>query len=755
MTKERNFRTALISVSHWTKYKPGWPKEDPVQKRMIRFKVMNYFAYLTSGLAVKALSKLSKARMLICGEKNIPTGPIIFAINHFTRIETLLMPTYIHRLTGVPVWSLADYSLFRGSLGAYLDKVGAISTRNPDRDRIIVKNLLTGEANWIIFPEGRMVKSKKIFENGRFMVSSPKGRHPPHTGVASLALRTEFYRQRLFSMSEQCPDEVARLLELFKIGSVESVSEKTTYIVPVNLTYYPLRARVNIISTLASMLIEDIPERITEEIMTEGAMLLSGVDIDIRFGRPIRISDFMDNFEIKQDICSTSEINFDDTIPSIQTMRDVAHDIMEAYMSAIYSMATVNHDHLFASFLKLMPFEKIDPHDLRRRVFLAANQNLGKAGTCLHTSLRADQGHLLTDDRYNKFREFMAVALEKGVVKEENGALRKDASTFSPDADFHRIRLDNPISVMANEVEPLTLLQRRIRRLAWRSPSRIRKMTVNYLRTKALLDFEADYETFYIEGESKEKAVGMPVLLKGASEDIGVVLIHGYMAAPPEVRQLADYLANRGLWVYCPRLRGHGTSPDDLATRTWKDWRESADVGYGMIRNICKEVVVGGFSTGAALALDLAARVGDVKGVFAISPPFRLRDIASKFVPAVDTWNRVMGAVRLNSARMVFVENRPENPHINYSRNPISGIREIEELMNDLEPRLATINMPALVAQSFKDPVVHYKGSSRIFELLGSEDKQYLLFNLERHGILLGEGSRRVHEEIWSFIKYV
>ncbi|MDM8548496.1 alpha/beta fold hydrolase [Desulfobacterales bacterium HSG2] len=716
---------------------------------------MNYFAYLTSGLAVKALSKLSRARMIIYGEKNIPTGPIIFAINHFTRIETLLMPTYIYRMTGVPVWSLADYSLFRGSLGAYLDKVGAVSTRDPDRDMIIVKSLLTAEANWIIFPEGRMVKSKKIFEKGRFMVSSPRGRHPPHTGVASLAIRTEFYRQRLLGMSEKCPDEVRRLLDLFNVDSVESVSEKTTYIVPVNLTYYPLRARENIINKLAASLIEDIPERITEEIMTEGAMLLSGVDIDIRFGRPIRISDFMDNPSIKQDISATCEINFDDNIPSIQTMREVAHDIMETYMSSIYSMTTVNHDHLFASFLKLMPFEKIDPNDLRRRVFLAANQNLAKTGTCLHTSLRADQVHLLTDDRYNKFREFMAVALEKGVIKEENGELVKDASKFSPDSDFHRVRLDNPISVMANEVEPLTLLQRRIRRLAWRSPSRIRRMTVNCLLKKAVLKFEEDYETFYIEGESKEKEVGMPVLLEGASEHIGVVLIHGYMAAPPEVRELADYLANRGLWVYCLRLKGHGTSPDDLAARTWNDWRESADVGYGIISNICKEVVVGGFSTGAALALDLAARVGDVKGVFAISPPFRLRDIAAKFVPAVDKWNRLMGAVHLNSARKVFVENRPENPHINYSRNPISGIKEIEKLMNDLEPRLSTIKVPALVAQSFKDPVVHYKGSSRIFELLGSEDKQYLLFNLERHGILLGEGSRRVHEEIWSFIKYI
>jgi esterase/lipase len=234
---------------------------------------------------------------------------------------------------------------------------------------------------------------------------------------------------------------------------------------------------------------------------------------------------------------------------------------------------------------------------------------------------------------------------------------------------------------------------------------------------------------------------------------MGVVLIHGYMAAPLEIRELAAYLGQKGFWVYAPRLKGHGTSPDDLATRTYIDWVESVDEGYAIISNVCKRVVVGGFSTGGALALDLATRVKDLAGVFAVSPPIRLQNFSTKFLPAVDVWNRWMDLVGLEAAKKEFTEKHPENPHINYSRNPICGVRELGLLMDALEPRLPSIQIPALVVQSDGDPLVNPRGSRKVFELLGSEDKEYLLLNFDRHGILLGDGAHRVHQSIGNFVQ--
>jgi esterase/lipase/1-acyl-sn-glycerol-3-phosphate acyltransferase len=715
--------------------------------------MLNRFAYRTTGLAIKTITNLSKARISLHGETNIPDGPNIFVLNHFTRLETFLMPYIIFRLTKIPIWSLASFELFKGSFGSYLEKVGAVSTKNPDRDRLIVKSLLTGEANWIIFPEGRMVKNKKIIEKGRFMISATAGKHPPHSGAATLALRTEFYRQRLRKLSAEHPDEVKHLLDLFEMQNIESVSSQNTHIVPVNLTYYPIRARENILSSLALRLVDDLPERLIEELMTEGSMLLSGVDIDIRFGEPIEIFECLQCSPIDMDISATRRINFDDPIPSRTRMRIEALRLMERYMTAIYSMTTVNHDHLFASMLHSMRSKKIDEQDLRRRVFMAATHIPPKSEICLHRSLQENQVHLLTDDHYHKVKDFMSVALGTGIITKTGESLIKDRSKFSSPYNFHRARIDNPIDVMANAVEPLSALQRTVSRIASQPHFWIKRKVSNYLREQADEEFEKDYESFFLKGETKPASVGRPFLIRGRSKDIGVVLSHGYMAAPLEVRELAEYLGRLGFWVYAPRLKGHGTSPEDLAIRSYLDWRDSVDQGYAVISNICKRVVAGGFSTGAGLALDLAVRMETVAGVFAVAAPMRLKDFSTRFAPAVDMWNRLMERARQVGAKKEFVENKPENPHINYIRNPISGVVEVDRLMNDLEPRLPELKVPSLVVQSRGDPVVDPKGSRKIFELIGSVEKEYLLFNIERHGILLGDGAQKVHKAIGEFIK--
>jgi esterase/lipase len=55
--------------------------------------------------------------------------------------------------------------------------------------------------------------------------------------------------------------------------------------------------------------------------------------------------------------------------------------------------------------------------------------------------------------------------------------------------------------------------------------------------------------------------------------------------------------------------------------------------------------------------------------------------------------------------------------------------------------------------QGHGDPVVNAEGTALLFNRIGAENKQYMPFDFNRHGILAGEGSENVHAAIGRFIE--
>jgi esterase/lipase/1-acyl-sn-glycerol-3-phosphate acyltransferase len=716
---------------------------------------MNRSAYFTTGLAIKLLSHLSKASIVVHGKENIPTGPTIFVVNHFTRVETFLLPSYIYNLTGKPVLSLAASSLFKGGLEKFLDLVGAVSTTDPKRDKLILKSLLTGEANWVIFPEGNMVKTKKIMDGGKFMIASSRGMHAPHTGAAALALRAELYRTYLLKTAKNSPARLQKMLDALELESIADIQREQITIQPINLTYYPIRAAENIASKIASKLVKDISENMVEEIMAEGTMLLSGVDLDIRCGKPIQVADYLDDQWLSVDLEREGIKGFFVSAELKDKMRKTANDVMQRYMQDIYAMTTVNQEHFFASFLRMYPFKRIDELDFKRRVFYGISLLRGEEGAnplFLHKSLKESQTPLLTDDRYGKYENFLKLALEKGVVEKQGNYLFRDRSKLSVPLSFHKGRLNNPIEIMANEVEPLIKFLSTLKSLSWQPEILLKFSLVRHLLRQEIVRYAKDCKQ---SGQVKEKEKidrGKPFLLPFFRRKMGVVLIHSYLAEPEEVKALAKYLRRRGVWVYAPRLPGHGTSAEDLAGRTYREWVEAVETAYIVMSIICDRVVVGGVGVGGNLALDLAARVGAVAGVFAISPPLALRNYSTSFVPAMDVWNRILNKMKRGERDSQFFEFSYGNHHVNYPKNPVAGVKEVDDFLESIEKEYVAIKQPALIIQADKNPVVDPKGSLQLYDSIGSPDKEFCLLSYDRHILVNGEGVEKVFRKISAFI---
>jgi esterase/lipase/1-acyl-sn-glycerol-3-phosphate acyltransferase len=715
---------------------------------------VNPLVFTLSKLGVGALERLFKASVHVFGAENLPHGVIIFVVNHFTRLETLVLPYEFYKLTGKPVMSLAYHGLFTGALRNYLESMGAVSTKDPNRDRIIVRSLLQGDHPWMIFPEGSMIKDKKIVERGKFLIYSATGsRRPPHTGAVALALRSEFYRQRISHLRKTDPALLRQQLEIFDLTSPEEVSELETFLVPVNVTYYPIRSRQNALEKLATYLMKDIPEQLREELQTEGTMLLSGVDMDICCGKPLMIKPWLSRRLIQKDIRTPRPILPDEVLPSRAMMRRIASNLTMKVMASIYRMTTVNYDHLVAYLLKYYHSNSLTLFDLAVRLYVAAEDVTTLNDVRFHTALHQDQCAQFCRRYRHILADFLAVAKKSGVLEVDGETIHKKHFRVTPHLDFRTVRRDNPYMVVLNEVEYLRNLTRRLRLIAWRPGWLIRRRLSRQFLKMNQEEFTADYGTYAREGESKPMLMGAPFFVRSFRGGTGVLLVHGYMAAPEEVRPLATYLHQHGYTVYAPRLRGHGTSPEDLAERSWEDWIESLERGYLVLANTCKEVVLGGFSMGGGLTLLAAANnLYKVKAVFAINPPAKLRKRTARLAPALVLWNKVVDRLSKDEGRWHFVPNEPENPEINYLRNPVSGVKELMELMDRVSEQLNEIRIPVLLIQSSDDPVVHPEGSEELYEGLGSTDKELVIFPAARHGIIRGEGSQRVFARVLEFL---
>ncbi len=716
---------------------------------------MNRFAFKLSTYTLKYFSGFSRARIRVVGQENIPTGSVVFCANHFTRIETVFLPFHIHTVTGKQVWSLAARELFQVPLlEGLLKRFGAVSTEAPDRDDLLLKTLLTGGTQWIIFPEGMMVKNKKLVRNGQFVLTDETGNIRPHTGAAVVALRCAFFRERLRRLKAAGAPECNRLAAELDIQDIDVVLEQSTHIVPVNITYYPANPRENILGSIAKLLVKDPSKRVMDELMTEGAMLFTGVDITIRFGTPIDMAPYIKDPYLESMLMVKRRVRPFEDLTSRQISKQIAITVMEQYMAQVYGLTTLNHDHIMACILKHFPYKRngIDRYEFTCKVYYAITCLVLNRICYVADALLQNQIHLMVDDRFKRVSDFLTLAEKTGVIRMNGNRFFKDQTKFYKLSDFHAIRMENPILVMANEVEPVEQAQVCLKKIAQKSRQQILHLVKTRIIEKMNMDFTADYTSHYIEGESKKRRIGKPLFLNQPPGASGILLIHGYMAAPEEMRFFARYLYSRGFTVHVPRLKGHGTSPEDLARTRYDQWMESVEEAYVGLRHSCERMAIGGFSTGAGLALEMATRVSDFDAVFAVAPPMRLNDMGSYFVPAINTWNAMIKRINLKGMTREFIENHPENPHINYLRNPLFGIHQLEKLMVQLEPKLKYIEKPVLVVQSRKDPVVNPRGTEKLFKQLGSQVKEYYLFDYERHGILIGKKVERVYQAIENFL---
>jgi esterase/lipase/1-acyl-sn-glycerol-3-phosphate acyltransferase len=727
-------------------------------------------AYKYTVLAMGFLEKLLGSKITVDGLENLPPKPVLFVANHFTRAETFIVPYIIHKYTKRQVRCLADNGLFHGFLGRFLKSVGALSTRDKKRDLAIISDLVKGDYDWMIYPEGSMIKSKEIRNNNKSATYSFSGvvsgeENRIRTGSAVLALKSELYRMDLIEAHKKDKtkilDDYQRILE---IEYDPKFKDLQTQIVPLNITYYPIRPGKNIIQKIAGKVFKKLPAQISEELEIEGNLLLSA-DINIHFGEAINLTEYVKS--IRSRVYQIPIIKVETKANLV--LRYLKYSLTNKFMEAIYSNAQINIDHIAVAILYFYPKNEIDIDHLKFLIHLSINHIVGLKKYRINPSnSKANLYKLLADENLEEFTSIIQLATNLGIIT-DGGDKRTyliDKNKLQEKYSFQQIRISNTPQVILNEFLLLENAVSVIKRNVLLNDDEVKQKSFNYIVAADLDDYEYDYKLYYDENLSKNQTIGMPIFLDNESpvaansnnnsidKSQGILLVHGYLASPKEMEEMAKYFNNAGFKTYCVRLKGHGTSPINMENVKWKDWYNSLNCGYAALKLVCSKVVIVGFSTGGLLSLMAGFKKDShLGGVVCINPALKLNDIRAKFVSGIYIWNELLEKFKIKKGQLSYVENHPENPDINYSRNYIKGMEQLESLMNICDKNLEKITCPILIVQSKDDPVINNKEAKISLEKIKSNVREFQEIDSLRHVIIKGQGSDEVFNIIKKFIE--
>ena len=715
---------------------------------------MGLKAYQVSGTLMGVLSRMMGIRIRVTGTENLVCRPTLFVPNHFTRVETFLVPYVIYKYAGRHVRSLGTHGVFKGIFGRYFEAVGGMSTRHPRRNRTIIRELMTCRSDWVIYPEGGLIKNKKTYCRGRYELDHPDRHGPPHTGAAMLALKAEIAKRRY---GIACEDDDLRRIEFYEeaygLSGPHSVCAQGIVMVPVTLTFYPMRPSRNIFNRLARFFIRDLDPRIDEELTVEGSILLKGAEICIHFGEPIEVTDYLGKI-----VAMARKVAgiFNEERGADLFLRAQARKLTETCMRGIYNNIEVSFDHLFCCSLRVLEDDRIQIDDLRAALYLAARELSGVEGVRLHPTMRNGITALVTGEVFEPWESVIGLATREGVIRRDLDHYVIDRESLDQEHGFHTIRLHKMIQVLANEIEPVRPAVEAVRRHVNLSSSRLREQTQAALHEHDVEVFRQDYSEAYDPDESKARHLGEPFFLKAKGTSTGIVLAHGYLASPEQVRPLAEFLHDRGHSVYVLRLPGHGTAPEQLTEVKWRDWLESLTRALALVRQQCDTVVAGGFSLGGTLSLLLAARnTNSVQGVFSINAPVKLRDRRAPLVGPLVGLNGWMRRLGLRRRHYSISNDGTESPDINYGVDYLRGVRELRRAVKACRRRVGDVTVPALLLQADHDPLVDPDGGRILLQQPGTRDKILPTMPFDRHLIIRGECSEQGFAALELFIVLV
>ena len=233
-----------------------------------------------------------------------------------------------------------------------------------------------------------------------------------------------------------------------------------------------------------------------------------------------------------------------------------------------------------------------------------------------------------------------------------------------------------------------------------------------------------------------------------------VLLIHGFVGSPVDMKPLTDALKKNGYAFHAIILPGHGTTPRDLKDITKEELLEKASLTYENLKQRYNEVSIVGFSMGGSIGLYLAAEK-NVSKLVLISPYFKIKQRWFYFGKPEIWAQRITKIIPFVKKTKIGQINDPNGlrRYIAYRNIPTKVIAELSKIGILAMEKSKKVTCETLWLHSNRDIVADFQISREVFKALPAKKKYFIEYEKSNHIILYDYDQMHAAETVISFLK--
>ncbi len=229
------------------------------------------------------------------------------------------------------------------------------------------------------------------------------------------------------------------------------------------------------------------------------------------------------------------------------------------------------------------------------------------------------------------------------------------------------------------------------------------------------------------------------------SSEIGIYIIHGFSNTTYEVKELAQFLGDKGFHTIANNLPGHGTTAEECNRIKYQMWLEHVTQDLANLISMSKKTYVIGCSMGADLALYLSSMFpinGCVVGgtVLKFNNPFTIHAL----IPLL---------CKIIKFSKKEINNDTTRKYYGYTSYPLIALNEMRKLTNMIIKKLPKVTSPLLIIHSGADKMSLKENVNLVYNKTQSTIKEKFFVENAHHNLFDdNEDQKKIFNKILDFI---